>query len=167
MVVVAEAEWMGRAAMRPASQASAMEVEEVKQAVVPAVETGGALSEAVSVASSAHKVSSDTIGLSNRTNEHPEGPGRGRGGCGGQVHHYQVQGLGAGGATGRHRGCVRDLQEGGGHRRMRVRDWRGLRLMQVSQAALQLGARTAQAEEAHRSSGELGSGGGRRRDDKK
>ena len=77
-----QAEWMGRAAMRPASQASAMEVEEVKQAVVPAAETGGALSEAVSVALSACKVSSNTISLSNRTNERPEGPGRGRGGCG-------------------------------------------------------------------------------------
>ena len=72
-----QAEWMGRAAMRLVSQASAMEVEEVEQAVVPAVETGGASSKAVSVASSARKVSSDTIGLSNRTNERPEGPGRG------------------------------------------------------------------------------------------
>ena len=72
-----QAKWMGRAAMRLASQASAMEVEEVEQAVVPAAETGGASSEAVSVASSMRKVSSDTIGLSNRTNERPEGPGRG------------------------------------------------------------------------------------------
>ena len=72
-----QAEWMGRAAMRLVSQASAMEVEEVEQAVVPAMETGGALSKAVSVALSARKVSSDTIGLSNRTNERPEGLGRG------------------------------------------------------------------------------------------
>ena len=36
-----QAEWMGRAAMRLASQASAMEVEEVEQAVAPAVETRG------------------------------------------------------------------------------------------------------------------------------
>ena len=72
-----QAEWMGRAAMRLASQASAMEVEEVEQAVVPAMETRGASSKAVSVASSARKVSSDTIGLSNRTNESPEGLGRG------------------------------------------------------------------------------------------
>ena len=36
----------------------------------------GASSEVVSVTSSARKVSSNTIGLSNRTNEHPEGPGR-------------------------------------------------------------------------------------------
>ena len=82
MVVVAEAEraeaeWMGRAAMRLASQVSAMEVEQVEQVVVPATETGGASSEAVSVASSARKVSSNTIGLSNRTNKRPEGPGRG------------------------------------------------------------------------------------------
>ena len=73
----AQAKWMGRAAMRLVSQASAMEVEEVEQAVVPAAETGGALSKAVSVTSSARKVSSDTIGLSNWTNERPEGPGRG------------------------------------------------------------------------------------------
>ena len=88
----AQAEWMGRAATRLASQALAMEVEEVEQAVVPAMETGGASSE----------VSSDTIGLSNRTNECPEGLGRGRGGCGGRVHHYQAQSLGAGGVTGWH-----------------------------------------------------------------
>ena len=98
----AQAEWMGRAATRLASQALAMEVEEVEQAVVPAMETGGASSEAVSVASSARKVSSDTIGLSNRTNECPEGLGRGRGGCGGRVHHYQAQSLGTGGVTGWH-----------------------------------------------------------------
>ena len=36
-----QAEWMGRAAMRLASQASAMEVEEVEQAVAPAIETRG------------------------------------------------------------------------------------------------------------------------------
>ena len=65
MVVVTEAEcvqaeWMGRAAMRLASQALAMEVEQVEQVVAPTVETrGGSLSEAVLVASSAHKVSSD------------------------------------------------------------------------------------------------------------
>ena len=141
--------------MRLASQASAMEVEEVEQEVVPAAETGGASSEAVSVASSVRKVGSDTIGLSNRTSEHPEGLGRGRGECGSRVRHYQVQSLSAGGATGRHRGCVRDLQEGGGCCRMRVWDRRGLRPMQVGQAALQLGTRTARAEEAHRSSGEL------------
>ena len=44
--MVAEAErtqvvWMGRAAMRLASQALAMEVEEVEQAVAPAIETRG------------------------------------------------------------------------------------------------------------------------------
>ena len=76
MVVVAEAErtqaeWMGRAAMRLASQASAMEVEEVEQAVAPAVETRGG------VASSACKVSSDAIGLSNQANGLPEGSGTG------------------------------------------------------------------------------------------
>ena len=84
MVVEAErtqAEWMGRAVMRLASQASVMEVEEVEQAVAPAVETrGGLSSEVVSVASSARKVSSDTIGLSNRANRLPEGSGTGRGG---------------------------------------------------------------------------------------
>ena len=101
--------------MRVASQVSAMEVEQVEQVVVPTAETGGASSEVVLVASSACKVSSDTIGLSNRTNEGPEGPGRGRGGCGGQVRHYQEQSLGAGSATGQHRGCVRDLQEGRGY----------------------------------------------------
>ena len=86
-----QAEWMERAAMRLASQASAMEVEQVEQVVVPAAGTGGASSEAVSVASSARKLSSDTIGLSNRTNEHPEGLGRGQGECGGRVHHYQAR----------------------------------------------------------------------------
>ena len=153
--------------MRLASQVSVMEVEEVEQAVVPAAETRGALSKAVSVASSTRKVSSDTIGLSNRTNEHPEGLGRGRGGCGGRVRHYQVQGLGAGGATGQHRRCMRDLQEGGGRGQMCIQNQHGLCLMQVGQAALQLGTRTARAEEAHRSSGELGGGGSRRRDNKK
>ena len=79
-----QAEWMGRAVMRLASQASAMEVEEVEQAVAPAVETrGGSLSEAWSVASSTHKVSSDAVGLSNRANGLPEGSGTGRGGRGG------------------------------------------------------------------------------------
>ena len=97
---------MERAATRLAFQALAMEVEEVEQAVVPAAETGGASSEAVSVASSACKVSSDTISLSNWTNKCPEGLERGQGGCGGRVHHYQVQSLGAGGATGWHRGCM-------------------------------------------------------------
>ena len=82
MVVVMEAEhmqaeWVGRTAMRLASQASAMEVEEMEQAVVSAMETRGASSKAVSVASSACKVSSDTIGLSNRANKCPEGSGRG------------------------------------------------------------------------------------------
>ena len=43
---------------------------------------------------------------------------------------------------------------------MCIWDWHSLRSMQVGQAALQLGARAAQAEEAHRSSGELGGGGG-------
>ena len=87
--MVAEAErtqpeWMGRAAMRLASQASAMEVEEVEQAVAPAVETrGGSSSEAVSVASSARKVSSNAVGLSNQANGLPEGSGTGRGGRGG------------------------------------------------------------------------------------
>ena len=104
-VVVAEAKrmqakWMGRAAMRLASQASAMEVE---QAVAPAVETrGGSSSEAVLVASSARKVSSDAVGLSNRANGLPEGSGTGRGGRGGRVHHHQVEGLSAGGMAGRH-----------------------------------------------------------------
>ena len=70
--------------MRLASQASAMEVEGVEQAVVPTMETrGGLSSEAVLVASSACKVSSNTIGLSNWANRHPEDSGTGRGGCGG------------------------------------------------------------------------------------
>ena len=81
-VVVVEAErmqaqWVGRTAMRLASQASAMEVEQVEQVVVPAMETRGASSEAVSVTLSARKVSSDTIGLSNWANKCPEGSGRG------------------------------------------------------------------------------------------
>ena len=63
--------------MRLASQVSAMEVEVVEQAVVPATETRGASSKAVSVALSTRKVSSDTISLSNQSNEHPEGLGRG------------------------------------------------------------------------------------------
>ena len=63
--------------MRLASQVLAMEVEEVEQAVVPTTEMRGAFSEAVSVASSVHKVSSNAIGLSHRANEHPEGSGRG------------------------------------------------------------------------------------------
>ena len=109
--------------MRLASQASAMEVEEVEQAVVPAVETRGASSEVVSVASSVHKVSSDTIGLSHWANEHPEGSERGRGGRSGRVCHHQVQGLGAGSVTGRHQRCLQDLQEGGGCGQMCVRDW--------------------------------------------
>ena len=111
MVVVvevehAQAEWIGRVVMRLVSQVSAMDVEEVEQVVVPAAETGGASSKAVSVASSARKVSSDTIGLSNWTNERPEGSGRGQGECCGRVCHYQAQGLGAGGATGQHRRCM-------------------------------------------------------------
>ena len=162
-----QAEWVGRTAMRLVFQVSVMEVEVVEQAVVPAAETRKASSKAVSVASSTRKVSSDTIGLSNWTNEHPEGLGRGRGGCGSQVCHYQVQGLGAGSATGQHRRCMQDLQEGRGCGRMRIWDRHGLCPMQVGQAALQLGARAAWAEEAHRSSGELGSSGGRRRDNKK
>ena len=67
MVVEAErtqAKWMGRTVMRLASQALAMEVEQVEQVVVPTAEMRGALSKAVSVALSARKVSSDTIGLS-------------------------------------------------------------------------------------------------------
>ena len=69
--------------------------------------------------------------------------------------------------TGQHRRCLRDLQEGGGHSQMCVWDWHGLRPMQVSQAALQLGARVARAEEAHQSNGELGGGGSCHQDDKK
>ena len=73
-----QAEWMGRAAMRLASQASAMEVEEVEQAVAPAIETrGGLSSEVVSVTLSTHKVSSNAIGLSNQANGLPEGSGTG------------------------------------------------------------------------------------------
>ena len=63
--------------MRLASQVLAMEVEEVEQAVVPATEMRGALSEVVSVALSVHKVSSNTIGLLHRANKRPEGSGRG------------------------------------------------------------------------------------------
>ena len=59
----AQAKWMGRAAMRLASQALAMEVEEVEQAV--------------SVTSSARKVSSDAVGLSNWADRLPEGLGTG------------------------------------------------------------------------------------------
>ena len=89
--------------MRLASQVSAMEVEEVEQAVAPAIETRGrSSSEAVSVASSARKVSSDAVGLSNRANGLPEGLGTGRGGCGGRVRHRQAEGLGAGSTAGRH-----------------------------------------------------------------
>ena len=106
-VVVAEAEhvqaeWVGRTAMRLASQVSAMEVEEVEQAVVPTMEMRGGSSEVVSVASSACKVSSDTVGLSNRANKHPEGSGTGQEGHGGRVCHHQAEGLGAGGMTGQH-----------------------------------------------------------------
>ena len=50
---------------------------------------------------------------------------------------------------------------------MHIWDRYGLHLMQVGQAALQLGARAAQAEEAHRNSGELGGSGGCHRDNKK
>ena len=75
---------MGRAVMRLVSQASAMEVEEAEQAVAPAIEMrGGSSSEAVSVASSTRKVSSNAVGLSNRANGLPEGSGTGRGGRGG------------------------------------------------------------------------------------
>ena len=75
-VVVAEAErtqaeWVGKMAMRLASKASVMEVEQVEQVVVPTTETRGASSEVVSVTSSAHKVSSDAIGLSHRANKPP------------------------------------------------------------------------------------------------
>ena len=54
----------------------------------PATEMRGALSEAVSVALSVHKVSSNAIGLSHRANEHPEGSGRGQGWRSGQVCHH-------------------------------------------------------------------------------
>ena len=72
-----QAEWVGRTAMRLASQVSAMEVEEVEQVVVPAAETRGASSEVVSVTSSTRKVSSDAISLSHWANQCPEGLGRG------------------------------------------------------------------------------------------
>ena len=69
----AQAEWVGRTAMRLASQALAMEVEQVEQVVEPAVETrGGSSSKAVSVALSAWKVSSDAVSLSNWANRCPE-----------------------------------------------------------------------------------------------
>ena len=97
-----QAEWVGRMVMRLASQVSAMEVEEVEQVVVPAAETRGASSEAVSVTSSVHKVSSNAIGLSHRANKCPEGPGRGQGGRSGRVRHHQAQGLGTSGVTGQH-----------------------------------------------------------------
>ena len=135
MVVVVEAEctqaeWMGRAVMRLASQVLVMEVEEVEQAVAPAVETrGGLSSEAVSVASSTCKVTSDTVSLSNWANGLPEGSGTGQGGRGGRVHHCQAEGLSAGGMAGRHRRCMRRLQEGGGCSRVRIQDRRGLRPM--------------------------------------
>ena len=172
MVVVmeakrAQAEWVGRTAMRVASQALAMEVEQVEQVVVSTMETRGASSEVVLVALSMYKVSSDTIGLSHWANKHPEGLGRGQGGRSSRVHHHQAQGLGAGGATGWHRRCLQDLQEGGGCSQMCVWDRCGLRPMQVSQAALQLGARVARAEEAHQCSGELSSGSSRHRDNEK
>ena len=63
---------------------------------------GGSSSEAVSVASSACKVSSDAVGLSNRANGLPEGSGTGQGGRGDRVCHRQVEGLGAGGMASRH-----------------------------------------------------------------
>ena len=50
MVVEAErtqAKWMGRTAMKLASQVLVMEEEQVEQVVAPATETRGALSEAV------------------------------------------------------------------------------------------------------------------------
>ena len=122
-----QAEWMGRVAMRLASQVSAMEVEEVEQAAAPTVETrGGSSSEVVSVASSARKVSSDAVGLSNRANRLPEGLGTGRGGHGGRVRHHQVEGLGAGGMASRHQRCMRHLQEGRGHGQMHVWDQHSL-----------------------------------------
>ena len=65
----AQSEWMEQKAMRLVSQVLVMEVEQVEQAVVPAVETRGASSEAVSVTLSARKVSSDAIGLSNWANK--------------------------------------------------------------------------------------------------
>ena len=83
MIVVAKAEqvqveWIGRMVMRLVSQVLAMEVEQVEQAVVPALEMrGGSSSEVVLVASSAHKVSSNAIGLSNWANGCPEGLGTG------------------------------------------------------------------------------------------
>ena len=58
----------------------------------------GGSSKVVSVTLSTCKVSSDTIGLSNRANECPEGSGTGQGGCGGRVHHCQAEGLGTKGA---------------------------------------------------------------------
>ena len=121
---------MGRAVMRLASQALAMEVEQVEQVVAPTVETrGGLSSEVVSVTLSACKVSSDAIGLSNRANGLPEGPGTGRGGRGGRVHHRQAEGLGAGGMAGWHRRCMQCLQEGGGCGRVCIQDQCGLRLI--------------------------------------
>ena len=97
-----QAEWVGRAAMRLVSQVLAIEVEEVEQAVVPAMEMRGGSSKGVSVASSAHKVSSDFVGLSNWANRCPEGSGTGRGGRGSRVHHRQAEGLSAGGTIGWH-----------------------------------------------------------------
>ena len=85
-------------------------------------EGGGSSSEAVSVASSARKVSSDAVGLSNRANGLPEGSGTGRGGRGGRVRHHQAEGLGAGSTASQHRRCMRRLQEGGVRSRMRVQD---------------------------------------------
>ena len=167
MVVVTQAKWVGRTAMRLASQASVMEVEQVEQAMVPTVEMRGASSEAVSVTSSTRKVSSDAIGLSHWANQHSEGSGRGQGGCSSRVRHHQAQGLGASSTTGRHRRCLQYLQEGRGCGQMCVWDWHGLRPMQVGQAVLQLGTRAAWAEEAHQSSGKLGGGSGRCRDDER
>ena len=109
----AQAEWVGRTAMRLVSQASAMEVEEVEQAVVPTAETRGALSKAVSVTSSVRKASSDAISLSHWANKRPEGSGIGQGGHSGRVRHHQAQGLSISSVTGRHRRCLQDLQEGG------------------------------------------------------
>ena len=109
----AQAKWVGRTAMRLMSQASVMEVEQVEQVVVPAVKMRGGSSKAVLVTSSTRKVSSDSVGLSNRANECPEGLGSGRGGRGGQVCHRQVEGLGASSTAGQHRRCMRRLQEGG------------------------------------------------------
>ena len=88
------------------------------------------MSKAVLVTSSACKVSSDAVGLSNQANRLPEGSGTERGGRGGRVCHHQVEGLSAGGMAGRHRRCMRHLQDGGGRGQVHIWDWCGLRPMQ-------------------------------------